>query len=651
MRLHAEVYEVPGTVGPATGSSASRLSTTQDRSGKEDALGRTRDLASRSRAGLAGMLRGSSPSPPGVPPPSAPRSPGPSRSRGPLHACRGLLPRGRGRTVVVVTDSVDPAEVAPWLRPFADDDVVVLAPDPGALASLPATVRPSPGVEDALEQVTRLPTVHVVLDLRRAPGGPRSQMWESLFLSLVHGGAYVVGRLDTGLDLWVEEREWLAVLNQDPAEDFSTSAECVRCTTGVMQRPDLLLLQKSRTHRVKLLQDTALEVLAHRDPDVTVRELISLPATTLPSRAAAVEHGAGAAAVHGGDPESGMSRMPALIEDVRPALSEEYDVPELHLRHVTGEIVFAGQTLMYTQHSVLPDSFRYPFGRVLDNPYLHAGPSRFARVHYAASPKDRRLEGDFYQLDPQWSGHFGHLMTEVVGRLWGWDEAKRQLPDLKALFRARPGTDEPELERALLRGYGIADEDIVWIEEATTVSSLVSATVMWHNYPPRYVHPQLPEVWDRLRDGLVSPSGPHHDRIFVSRQDTLARRRCRNREAVEELFARHGFEIVYPERHDLATQASIFAHASVVAGFGGSAMFNLMFAEHLEHTIVLSHDSYWARNEHMYTSLLGGTAHYFWSAPDVPPPASGWSPASANSAWTFDLPRHGQTLEDLLASL
>ena len=552
--------------------------------------------------------------------------------------------------MVVVTDSVAPAEVAPWLLPFGDDEVVVLAPDPAPLGSLRATVRPSPGVEDALEQVTRLPTVHVVLDLRRAPGTPRSQMWESLFLSLVHGGAYVVGRLEAGQDLWVDEREWLALLNQDPAPDFTTASECVRCTAGVLQRPDLLLLQKRGSHRVKLVQDTEQEVLAHRDPDVAVRELVSLPATALASRVSVVEHGAGGAAVHGGDPESGMHR-PAMWEDVRPAMTDQYAVPELRLRHYTGDIVFAGQTLMYTGHSVLPDSYRYPFGDILDNPYLHGGPSRFARVHYPASPQGRRLEGDFYQLDPQWSGHFGHVMTEVVGRLWGWDEAKRQLPDLKALFRARPGTDDPELERSLLRGYGIADEDIVWIEEATTVSSLVSGTVMWHNFPPRYVHPQLVEVWGRLREGLVSPTAPRHDRIFVSREDTLARRRCRNREAVEELFVRHGFEVLYPERHDLATQASIFAHASVVAGFGGSAMFNLMFAERLEHTIVLSHDSYWARNEHMYTSLLGGTAHYFWSAPDVAPPETGWSPESANSSWTFDLPRHGRALEDLLASL
>ena len=46
-------------------------------------------------------------------------------------------------------------------------------------------------------------------------------------------------------------------------------------------------------------------------------------------------------------------------------------------------------------------------------------------------------------------------MTEVVSRLWGWDEAKRRNPELKVVFRPRPDKD-PGTERALFSAYGLA---------------------------------------------------------------------------------------------------------------------------------------------------------------------------------------------------
>ena len=84
-------------------------------------------------------------------------------------------------------------------------------------------------------------------------------------------------------------------------------------------------------------------------------------------------------------------------------------------------------------------------------------------------------------------------MTEVVSRLWGWDAAKREIPDLKAIFhvalpeRARPDRSSS----ALFTAYGIAEEDIVWVNEPVWLSSVVSATPMWHNAVPHYVHPDI----------------------------------------------------------------------------------------------------------------------------------------------------------------
>jgi capsular polysaccharide biosynthesis protein len=49
-------------------------------------------------------------------------------------------------------------------------------------------------------------------------------------------------------------------------------------------------------------------------------------------------------------------------------------------------------------------------------------------------------------------------------------------------------------------------------------------------------------------------------------------RRVSNEEEVEQLFIRHGFQIVYPEKLNFDEQVKLIANTSVLAGFEGSAM-------------------------------------------------------------------------------
>ena len=89
----------------------------------------------------------------------------------------------------------------------------------------------------------------------------------------------------------------------------------------------------------------------------------------------------------------------------------------------------------------------------------------------------------------------------------------------------------------------------------------------------------------------------------------------------------------------------------MVAGFGGSAMFNLMHCQRLEAAVVISHHAYVARNEHLFTSVLGGQLHYFWQTSDVPPPEVGRDKASSGSSFAFDFEAYGDDLARVLAGL
>ena len=327
------------------------------------------------------------------------------------------------------------------------------------------------------------------------------------------------------------------------------------------------------------------------------------------------------------------------------------DYPELRLQHYTGRLALVSNSLLYSEATVLPPSFRYPLEVNRHNPRTLDLTPEFARVPAELRPRTS-LEGDFYHLDCWNSGHFGHVMTEVVSRLWGWPAAKEQLPELKAIFRIRyPNERRPDLETTLFTAYGIERSDIVWVDEPVWLSSVVAATPMWQNVTPYFVHPGLRDVWARLRAGLPARDAGSADRLFVSRRPGLGNRQCRNVADVEQVFTDHGFTVVYPEDLPLAEQAALFARASVVAGFAGSALYNLVYAERLSQLIVLAHEGYTARYEHLFAAALGCAADYFWSAPDIPHPTGGWSGDAYYSAWEFDFDRNGPDLHALLERL
>jgi capsular polysaccharide biosynthesis protein len=555
------------------------------------------------------------------------------------------MPRRRNRTVVILAHVSQRQALAPWLTHFARDRVYVASADEApewGLADSEVTFHP---VSDAKKLTGWLQTVGVVdvlVVLLPSSGLPTGlddvlQLWERLFRHVRRNGAFVVDRRVLG-DA-PAARELVSLLSvmaavDDPEELRRLKrrdAELARSTGSVAVTRDLVVATKRQQHFLKIKESNAASLLAVREPGLTLHELAKRPAGSFTSRATVTSHGS-SVAVEG---------MPTEIE-----------YPALALRHYEGRVALAGATLMYTGHSVLPDSFRWHLSDNPGNPRLKSVSANFGVIESSYRPRET-LPGTFYQLDCAYPGHFGHLTTEMVSRMWGWAEAKERIPDLKVLFHARPRSAKPpSLELALFKGYGIPEDDIVWVRDPVWVDSVVSATPMWHNADPYYVHPDILETWRRLSDGLTAgaPEPELAERIFVSRKEGAKHRECRNTREVEDVFRARGYRVIYPERLSMPDQAAIFGAARVIAGFGGSALFNVMHARRLESMVILNHEAYTARNEHLFTSVVGADVHYFWSAPDV---AHGdtWSQEAFYSSWEFDFERNGAELDRLLDTL
>lgn len=569
------------------------------------------------------------------------RGDGRGSSSGWLRPAASLLPAGDDRRVVVLADAALGRDLAPVLAEFAHDRVAVVAQE--ADPDWPLTEHGVEFVEagstrGAHEALKRLGPVDVLLNLRTADDERHLKMWQSLFFHLRGGGCYLVDRRrvlpsdEPGLMATLQKLAPHVGAHDQLRALPQRRRERARSTGAVLVTPDLLAVGKRGRHLLKVRdKKQTTRLLGQRVEGLAVTPVATRPGGTLVA--------GGSLTLHGNTREHG-------------GFDRTITYPPLYLRRYEGRVALARGGVVVADHTVFPDTFRWhqasnPINRRLIN--VDADWARLRPQHWPV----RELPGSYYYLDYSNSGHFGHLMTEAMAKFWGWHAAKAADPSLKLLLRVSkrdPNRPEPRLETRLLEAFGVPRSDMVWVDESVWVESLVGASPMWHNTAPYYAHPEITDVWDRIREGLGNPDGPRHSRIFITRPGTEKNRPCRNTPAVEELFARHGFEIIHPARLDIGDQISLFHHADVIAGFGGSGLFNLGHARPGATLVVLSQEAYDSRSEYLYAAVRGLETHYFYSAPDLAQPEDGWSYKAFQSGWEFDFDRNGAELTALLGS-
>lgn len=477
--------------------------------------------------------------------------------------------------------------------------------------------------------------VHEVIDARRVANTVRRATLRRILFYLAPGGRYVFP--EDSFQTPSERREWTLFLIDTYRTQLTTDASItkenafVRAFAGLVSSPTEDVIVKGGVHYVPIREDRhATRIMASRFARSSVIEIERADSVGEPARGVTVLHNARTISFDTG---------------------RDVDVPPRRVRLYQGDVRMVERCLLTVENSVVPESFRFMYAENPTNPRLVPLGSQFATIDRDWNYTWEELDGVYYHVDSSNSGHFGHLTTEVISRLWGWDRAKKLIPELKLLFRIRhPGERPPALELQLFEAFGINSDDIVWTPVPVRVNAMVAASPLWHNNPPYFVNPFIKETWARLSDSLVgSVSGlPKH--IFVSRRATFGNRQCNNTAEVEELFTSAGYAIVYPEDYSLAEQATIFAAATVIAGFAGSALFNLMHARSVEKIIVLTHEGYTARNEHLFGAALGCDVHYIWSAPDVPHPEGEWSEEAYYSSWTCDIQATREALKAIPGS-
>ncbi|HWV77477.1 MAG TPA: glycosyltransferase 61 family protein [Isoptericola sp.] len=481
----------------------------------------------------------------------------------------------------------------------------------------------------------RLPAPDLVIDLTEDGKDVHARVWRRGFLNLRQGGVHVARhRGGTGL---LEDscarvvHRVVGAVGRGVVEKLADPRDRALATSveAATLAPTHTTVVKRGVHHLKVREHEVGKVVTGRSGDVVAEVVGRRAAGTLES----------ATRVHGALPRDG------------EGLATSVPYPEATVRTYEGPVTVAPRGLVHAAGMILPESFRYPYATTLTSPGADDVDAAFARVP-ARQVATRHLPGTYFHLDPFLASHFGHLMMETVSRLWGWDRVKALGPDTKVILQARtPGDRITTLDRRLLGAYGIDAEDIVMVDGPVRVDRLAGASPLLHYAEPYSIHPSLISTWDRLAGALVRPDADGRgERIFVSRPAGRLKRECRNTDEVEEIFRGFGFSVIYPELLSLNEQATAFARARVIAGFGGSGMLSLIYARQVETVIVLNQEGYTARNEYLVSLLLDCDLHFLWSAGDVPQPDEGWSSEAFFSAWDFDVERNIDELRGLLGA-
>jgi hypothetical protein len=112
--------------------------------------------------------------------------------------------------------------------------------------------------------------------------------------------------------------------------------------------------------------------------------------------------------------------------DVQHQFHQRFEIPERYLR-LYRNVICTPRQLVLIGDAIAPISFHHSLARRPRNrDAVDVG--QFAAMPRVPVDHAPTLAGTYYNLASEFPGHFGHFMTEDLGRLWGWDRAREQFP-------------------------------------------------------------------------------------------------------------------------------------------------------------------------------------------------------------------------------
>lgn len=169
--------------------------------------------------------------------------------------------------------------------------------------------------------------------------------------------------------------------------------------------------------------------------------------------------------------------------------------------------------------------------------------------------------------------HFGHFLLEGLARMYPTLDAKYK--NYKFVFVVGRKTKSlPRFVMNFLSGLGIGPDRIILINKTTRFAGVC--------VPPQgsvitqYISPIMNNVFDRIARNMGNEKIKTFDKIYLSR-GKMNDGRTFGEGAIEKIFSKNGYKIIYPETLPLSHQITLAHNCKYMAGTAGTALHLALF--------------------------------------------------------------------------
>lgn len=174
-------------------------------------------------------------------------------------------------------------------------------------------------------------------------------------------------------------------------------------------------------------------------------------------------------------------------------------------------------------------------------------------------------------------GHYGHFISEFLSRCWPLMNGVQfdKIAVFPFIFERRKVIFKP-WQREILRAFDLDINSFIPIYEAMSFEEIIVPEQLFLYQVSG--HQVMRDIYCYIKNKIVASDHSFFRarKIFLSRGAQLVQRR-NNRHTIEKQFQEDDFFVVYPEFLDIQLQLSLYNNSTVLAGFPGSAMHNIVF--------------------------------------------------------------------------
>lgn len=177
-------------------------------------------------------------------------------------------------------------------------------------------------------------------------------------------------------------------------------------------------------------------------------------------------------------------------------------------------------------------------------------------------------------------GHWGHFLVDSSIRLWALDRAecrdKRILLNIEGM---------ESFYKKLFRYLNIKPSQIVQLDKMTRFRSILVPDLSY--FPEKYISKEYLAPFEKIAN-RINIDMPVYDKIYLSRVHFSKGKREIGEEDIQEIFARNGYHIIYPEELSLEEQVWYYKNCKSMVTTNGTIAHNILFANDQTELIILN---------------------------------------------------------------